>query len=1101
MNVCALSKGLRKSLLTLLAVLLAIPALAWPQAAGADIPYDDSQWRGYPGYDVVLGGVWSRQQVADYMWRFDDRGFDQNFAWYSNDTVIQSGSWDQRVWSSLGKDNAYSWYSQGYWWTPLKTIFYRAPATFRAYEYGGSFIAKVCGNSSWSASNPQPPRISGYKWNDLDGDSSWDSGEPAMNGWKINFYRYGSYMGSATTNQSGYYEFVLDANAGRLPGTWTMAEELKPNWYQTKAPSSVQVHEGPYSAGRNYGGHDFGNARYGTVSGVKWNDIDADGVRDTGEPGLGGWVIKLRGPVNKDAETSANGAFAFNDLPVGTYTVREVQQNGWRQTAPAQGTYTVAVTSGGGYPDKNFGNVQDGSITPYKVHDADMSGDWSEGDSILANWVMHLGNDIRTPLTTSNSVLTTPKWERLPADTYTVWEEPQPHFAATGEPTQTVVLGPGQHITVPFFNVALGRIDVVKYHDLDGDGSRVDEPAVEGWEITLSKDGDAVATAATDADGAAAFEDLLPGTYTVTEESRPPYWVSTTSDSREIILGPGQDVDVFFGNRLLGDIEGYKYEDTNGNSTHDSGEPPVAGVEVALSDASGATVGLPATTDADGKYRFAGVVPGEYVVTETVPEGWMASSAASCSVTVVGGRVNDGPDFMNVEGVSISGAKYDDSNADGSRSADETGLAGWEIVLERKTADGWSVEATMSTGADGSYGFDMLWPAEYRVREVLQPHWKQTDAPDPLGFLSSGDDRVRIDFGNIKLAQLTLYKWDDSNSNAMWDDGEMPIPGWEFEITGSGIDGSSFSRETVATGADGSILLEDLMPGEYSAAEQHIGRQLNPDGTVAEPGWRATTSDSATVMLAEGDAKSTSFGNIHLGWLWGRVTHEVYGYPVSGMKIDLEETGETSYTNSNGYYFFYDVEPNETSACPTADYLVGMDLSGTDWKTRGPVDQSVVVPEGGSDRADFTVYEDTYGNQPRTIGYWKNWKNHYSYDQMQVLVDKVRAGSDEFANLTVADVYTILQIDKKSSVRDKARTQYLAFWLNVASGNLGFSTTVNVSSVSGWQQVATSAASDGLTTVIDLIFDAEAAFKQTWVPAVWETIKNIFDQMNNGQLT
>lgn len=1076
--------------------------LVAPIEARADAWNGDITWTANGYYDIIPNGVWARQSLADNLWRISGYGFNANFAWYCGEQTIIVQPGDQREMASWNQLMSYTgrWYGDRYF-TRLKNEYYSG-ASFRTWKYGESFVAKVCGNHTPFATNPLPPRISGYKWNDLDGDGAWDSGEPAMNGWKINFYRYGTYMGSTTTNVNGYYEFVIDATAGRLPGSWSMTEDVKPGWYQTRAPGGVWVNEGVPDV--NYANNNFGNFRYGTISGAKWNDTNANGQKDAGEPGLGGWSIRLMkgGVVSQSAGTGADGSYSFNNLSVGTYVVQEIQQSGWRQTAPSGNTYTVTVTSGGSYGGRDFGNVQDGSIKPYKVHDLNMDGAWNQpGELLLADWVIHLGSDFRAPLTTTDSMATTPEWEQLPSGTYEVWEELQPHFAPTAEPTQTVVLGPGQHISVPFFNVALGRIDVVKYHDLDGDGSQgANEPAVPDWSISLSQDGSVVGNGTTAADGAVAFEDLMPGVYTVSEESRPPYWKSTTSETREVVLGPGQDVDVFFGNRLLGDIEGYKFEDLNGNQHRDPGEPPVKDVHVALTNPDGNSVGVPTSTDADGRYYFPGVVPGDYVVSETVPEGWLASSATSGAVAVVGGRVNHGPEFLNVEGISVSGAKFDDSNADGARSAEETGLPGWEISLERKVGDAWTVEAKALTQADGSYSFDMLRPGEYRLAEAMKPHWKQTVAPASCGVLASGVNASGNDFGNLQLSELTLSKWDDSNSNGVRDGGERALPGWEFEVVGTAVDGSTYTHTAVA-GSDGSVVLEDLMPGNYSAAEQHIGRVLNPDGTVAEPGWRPATDDSANVSLGEGDAKATSFGNIHLGWIWGRVTHELYGNGISGIRIDLEETGDSCYTNPEGYYYFYDIEPNETSACPTPDYLVGMDLTGTTWTTHSTVDQSVKVPEGGQGRADFTVYEDTYGNQPRTIGYWKNWKNHYTRDEMQALVDKVRLGSGELSNLTVDDVYTFIQVDKSTSMRAKARAQYVAFWLNVVSGNLGLSTTVNVSSVSGWQQVVGSATTVGVVTVIDLIHDAEQAFTQQWVPAAWETIKNIFDKLNNGLLT
>ncbi len=79
----------------------------------------------------------------------------------------------------------------------------------------------------------------------------------------------------------------------------------------------------------------------GEIRGLKWNDLDGDGVRDTGEPGLADWTIYLDENQNgqRDAGelstiTDASGNYAFTDLAPGTYYVAEEMQRGWKQTSP-----------------------------------------------------------------------------------------------------------------------------------------------------------------------------------------------------------------------------------------------------------------------------------------------------------------------------------------------------------------------------------------------------------------------------------------------------------------------------------------------------------------------------------------------------------------------------------------------------------------------------------------------------------------------------------------------------------------------------------------------------------------------------------------------
>jgi VCBS repeat-containing protein len=95
----------------------------------------------------------------------------------------------------------------------------------------------------------------------------------------------------------------------------------------------------------------------GTVSGVKFNDLDGNGVRDPGEPGLPGWTVYADLNDNRQLDagepftvTGADGSYTLT-LPPGSYVVREVLQAGWRQTAPGGGhLFAARVSQNGGTP-------------------------------------------------------------------------------------------------------------------------------------------------------------------------------------------------------------------------------------------------------------------------------------------------------------------------------------------------------------------------------------------------------------------------------------------------------------------------------------------------------------------------------------------------------------------------------------------------------------------------------------------------------------------------------------------------------------------------------------------------------------------------------
>lgn len=91
------------------------------------------------------------------------------------------------------------------------------------------------------------------------------------------------------------------------------------------------------------------------LRGTKYHDLDCDGVRDVGEPGLPNWTIHLSGPVSSSTTTDANGDYAFV-VPPGTYTLSEGTQAGWILTDPPGGVHTVTVTGGDVQGGLDFGN-------------------------------------------------------------------------------------------------------------------------------------------------------------------------------------------------------------------------------------------------------------------------------------------------------------------------------------------------------------------------------------------------------------------------------------------------------------------------------------------------------------------------------------------------------------------------------------------------------------------------------------------------------------------------------------------------------------------------------------------------------------------------
>lgn len=226
-----------------------------------------------------------------------------------------------------------------------------------------------------------PFSLSGHKYEDMNGDGNV-VGDPGLPGWEINLYREAdgqtgltagdAFLGSKLTGPDGSYSFT-DLPAG---GTYYTTESAQPGWIQTYGGNTEN---GAYDYYTTYLNGDvididFGNFERFDLSGVKFRDVNKDGVKDANEPLLSGWTIFLDGsnggtvngvldPGEKSTVTGPGGAYSFTDLGPGTYVVREVQKPNWQQyTAnPA----AITGVSGVDVTGVDFGNAM---INPGSGH-------------------------------------------------------------------------------------------------------------------------------------------------------------------------------------------------------------------------------------------------------------------------------------------------------------------------------------------------------------------------------------------------------------------------------------------------------------------------------------------------------------------------------------------------------------------------------------------------------------------------------------------------------------------------------------------------------------------------------------------------------------
>ena len=527
--------------------------------------------------------------------------------------------------------------------------------------------------------------------------------------------------------------------------------------------------------------------------------------------------------------------------------------------------------------------------------------------------------------------------------TYTFEELVNGNYTIHSTNPKEITVGSNEEKSYEFVNWQKpSSITVCKYVDVNGDNSVKGDPlytAEGGWTMWLDDELDQQTV-----DGCTTFSNLTPGTYDVSEGKKDG-WEKTTPDTNYVSVTVGMNDNsqtVNFGNFQLGKIWGYKY---------DTLQNPLAGWEICLNGDQECT-----TTNGDGKYEFTGLSAGTYTVSETLQGGWWAVSPliAGYIVDIASGSVEQ-RDFVNFQGVNISGSKFNDLNENGIWNDGEPGLADWTIQL-LKDEDGFGVVATTTTDVNGNYSFGPLGPGDYRVREVQQDGWTQTTS-NPADFTAvSGQDLKSLNFGNYQYGRISGYKFNDINGNGQWDEGEPALDGWTIC--------SNELEDCVVTGTGewptGYYEFTGLNAGTYDVYEQ------------LKDGWKQTLpGDEYEVVVTSGtgygEYQSYDFGNYKYGRISGykydwNTEHKLDGWTICLEKQALDTfriTSEVVSENcvvtgsgewSTGYYEFTGLLPGTYKV-----YEHGQD-GWTQKEPNGP-DYFLVPVTSGTGYGEYNQYD------------------------------------------------------------------------------------------------------------------------------------------------
>ncbi|RJR24374.1 DUF4215 domain-containing protein [Candidatus Microgenomates bacterium] len=234
-----------------------------------------------------------------------------------------------------------------------------------------------------------------------------------LNGWKIRLYDSGwnKIDETETANLGNKGQYIFN---NVVPGTYYVCEVMENGWEQTgpnegdgsinnnwqqtgnglavenESPNKEEEGSVCWKADVEPGEEDkwlkFGNTQYGSILGVKWEDVNGDGDRDEGEDGLSGWTIQLKQGENTiETTTGEGGVYSFENVISGEYEVCEVMKDGWENTAGGV-CREITLSAGEDKSGVDFGNFELGRIFGYKYNDINDDSNLDVGETGVNGW-------------------------------------------------------------------------------------------------------------------------------------------------------------------------------------------------------------------------------------------------------------------------------------------------------------------------------------------------------------------------------------------------------------------------------------------------------------------------------------------------------------------------------------------------------------------------------------------------------------------------------------------------------------------------------------------------------------------------------------------
>ena len=556
---------------------------------------------------------------------------------------------------------------------------------------------------------PRPIVISGTVHHDENLNCEFDSNEQGIANVLITLQRWNSdsqsYIDVATTTTDVNGHYVFGESLNLMPGTYQLVQTQPSEYLSVGAKSGsegglmlvdsnghpniisdIQITLG----GTVATDYRFCEVLPAEISGIVWHDANDDGVLDASEERIGGVRIQLfdvSGKLISETQTDPRGNYSFTQLMPGTYSVNQIQ--------PA-----------------NF-----------------LDGKESLGFVTALDGTTHRQGEMRT-----------------------------------NDRFDNIMLRAGDRgVQYNFGELRAASISGRVHADIDGncvfEPSAGDRPLANVELILQDQFGIEIARTVTDQNGDYIFDGLRPGTYSVRQIQPEGYldgsasvgnvagqafgFAGTNLLSGITLTSGDAAVRYDFCEHVPSEICGVVWHDRNNDGIRDRGEEGIANVRIVLMDADGNIISE-TTTDAQGRYCFVDLVPGEYSVKQFQPEGWVDGKDSLgmvdgqsrgeqqndkfVNIRLRGGEKGTDYNFGEIKLSEISGFVHVDVGTHDcifDASQGDYPLANVQMQLLNQSGQ---VIATTTTDANGFYAFVGLLPGSYSVRQI-----------QPDGLFSGGE--------------------------------------------------------------------------------------------------------------------------------------------------------------------------------------------------------------------------------------------------------------------------------------------------------------------------------------------------------------------------